>query len=180
MIERASPAYFVRLFSRVEDGGFWYLHRRGIDPPRVFEGAHVGVALDVAPLEPRVDTSRWLVDCPFCNGAQLASPSCTVFLCIDCGNGESGGQFLRVGWPSEDDLAAGEAALSARPTPQTRAWYPFRETVGALLAENHIFGALIDTRTGAITGAIAGTDTQKVLTPVEEESALMPAKKRRK
>jgi hypothetical protein len=170
LIERATPAYFARLFIRVEEGGLWYLHRRGIDPPGVFEGAALSVALDVAPLLPRVEWGRWLVDCPFCPGAQLAGPTSAVFFCCDCANAEVGGSFVRVGWPPDEDLAAIEAALLARPNPQHRNW-SFNETIGALLAENVAVLALFDPTTGVVHGDIL-FDQQKVLQPLDAEPAL--------
>lgn len=175
MIERATPAYIAHLFMRTEDGGMWYLHHRGIDPPGVFEGAPLSVALDIPPIEPRVEWGRWLVDCPFCTGAQKGAPTATVFLCCDCANAEVGGQFVRVAWPAEEDLAAGEAALMARPNPQHRNWAPFGETVGSLLCDNVVDGGLFDRITGAVGGDI-GAPQQKILRPSDEAPTLSKGK----
>jgi hypothetical protein len=69
----------------------------------------------------RANHGRWIVDCPFCRGAQLASPTDRRFLCADCGNVNVGGKWLRVIWPA--DPAAIEAALLVRPL-ENRNWWP--------------------------------------------------------
>jgi hypothetical protein len=151
MIQRASDSYLLRLTTRVEEGGHWYLHHQGVDPPTLREQASLSFSANLV-LTPRVDHGRWIVECPHCHGAQLASPDWHRFLCNDCANVAFGGRWLAVEWPSEDLAAAGEALLGARPDVATRNWDPTKETIGALKAENVIFGALFDPQTGAVTG----------------------------
>ena len=81
----------------------------------------------------QVNDSRWLVQCPNCNGAQVVSKADPRFFCVDCLNPQVGGAWLRVTWPT--DPAGIEQALLVRPVPTTRAWVP-GETVGDLVAQN--------------------------------------------
>lgn len=148
MIQRATETYLMRLTMSVEEKGLWHLHHRGVDPPTVGELAALGFALDVV-LTPEVNDGRWIVQCPHCGGAQLASPAWERFLCADCANSAFGGRWLGVEWPDEALVAAGEAALVARPI-ANRNWDPVTETIGALLAENVIHGLVdIEARTAA-------------------------------
>lgn len=163
MIQRASESYLMRLTARAEEGGFWHLHHRGVDPPGVREQANLTFSTD-AVLTPVVDDGRWIVKCPHCGGAQLASPDWRRFLCVDCANVAFGGRWLAVEWPSEDLVAAGEALLAARPDVATRNWDPTKESVGALKAENVIFGALFDPTTGAVFGDL-GADESALMIP---------------
>jgi hypothetical protein len=83
-------------------------------------------------VEAYVNDSRWVVQCPGCNGAQLASRNDHRFFCVDCLNADNGGHWLRVVWPK--DHAEIEAALLQRPNPKTRHWRP-GETVADLVRE---------------------------------------------
>lgn len=165
MIQRATDSYLLRLTMKAEEGGFWHLHHRGIEPPTVPELAAKGFLTEMI-LLPVVNDGRWVVRCPRqrCNGAQLASPRWTRFLCVDCNNVEFGGQWLTVEWPDDELVEAGEAALMARPDPATRNWDPSGETIGALLVENVEFGGLFDPVTGAVAGNI-GADQQSYMIP---------------
>lgn len=90
-----------------------------------------------APLLARVEHGRWLVQCDFCAGAQLASRGDRRFFCIDCQNAAHGGKWRRVVWPG--DHADIESALLERPVPATRNWNP-GETVADLHRENAEYG----------------------------------------
>lgn len=79
-----------------------------------------------------VNWGRWIVRCPFCPSAQLASRSARWFLCHFCGNKAVGGQWIPLVWP--DNVSEIEAALSVRP-PNNMNWIP-GETVEDLLKEN--------------------------------------------
>lgn len=76
--------------------------------------------------------ARWVVECPACHGAQLASPSDRRFMCDNCGNLAVGGKWRPVTWPPDPDAIA--AVLADRPA-ENRNWLP-GETVKALRAEN--------------------------------------------
>ena len=76
---------------------------------------------------------RWVVDCPRdgCPESRLATPG--VFICTNCH------QIATVEIPPE--RAAVDAAVAARPVPQTRNWYP-GETVEQLYEENETHGVV--------------------------------------
>lgn len=93
------------------------------------QGLAAGVAARV-----EVNHGRWIVNCPFCTGAQFASPSDRRFFCIDClhAGTDAEGRWVKVIWPRE---AGGiEEALLARPKPANRNWMP-GESADALRAE---------------------------------------------
>lgn len=83
-------------------------------------------------VEAYVNEGRWLVDCPTCSGAQLASRTDRRFMCNECANFEVAGQWRRVIWPR--DVAAIEKALELR-FHRNAHWRP-GETVADLVAEN--------------------------------------------
>lgn len=104
--------------------------------PRRFWQAHIpygpsgktaGAALAVV-----LNQGRWIVCCPDCNGAQLASQADPRFLCNECGNIANGSAWRPLIWPS--NRAAIEAALDRRLI-QNQNWVP-GETIADLLAEN--------------------------------------------
>lgn len=75
---------------------------------------------------------RWVVECPDCRGAQLASPSDRRFMCNCCGNVAVGGDWRPVVWPKAREVI--EDLLSARPA-ENQNWRP-GETRKQLHAEN--------------------------------------------
>lgn len=79
-----------------------------------------------------VNHGRWVVDCPFCPGALVASFLDQRFLCATCFNGSVGGAMVAVTFP--DDYGAIEAELLKRPNEINRNWRP-GETVADLVAE---------------------------------------------
>lgn len=78
-----------------------------------------------------VNHSRWVADCPLCNGAELVSPNDPRFFCGSCGN--DGGTFFTVVFPK--DKAAIEAELLKRSDLRSRNWN-ITESVKKLQAEN--------------------------------------------
>lgn len=79
-----------------------------------------------------VNHGRWVVPCPFCPGAQLASEDDHRFFCVDCLHaGRAEGRWLRVVWPRHRDAI--EEVLAVRPE-VNRNWVP-GETVEDLRAE---------------------------------------------
>lgn len=89
------------------------------------------LAPDVA-VHARVNHGRWVVDCPWCAGAQVASRTDRRFLCADCFNSTVQGRMVPVDWPAEH--AEIEAELGRRPHAENQNWLP-GETVGDLRAE---------------------------------------------
>ena len=80
----------------------------------------------------RVEHGRWLVDCPFCNSANLADDDEPRFFCLDCRNEDAGGLWLPVQWPRERKEI--EDALLERKHTVNRNWLP-HESVIDLLAQ---------------------------------------------
>lgn len=111
--------------------------------PRFWGGvAPIPVAgLAAASIAVQVNDGRWLVQCPGCQSAQMASRTDRRFYCGECSNGSHGGQWVSVTWPADgDDI---DTVLAARPDPTTRNWVPTKgdgspETVADLIAENDV------------------------------------------
>ena len=103
------------------------LTRRGEVPPHLPSGRTVSAEVEVV-----ANHGRWLVECPFCPSAQVASVSDRRFFCVDCGNAEVGGAFVKTVWP--DDLADLDAALGQRP-PANANWQP-HEKLGDIRRES--------------------------------------------
>ena len=82
-----------------------------------------------------VNHGRWIVDCPDCNGAQIASRM-GLFFCVDCGNVANRGCWYAVRFPTEQTVI--DAVLLTRP-PKNRNWQP-GETLEQLRAENSLRG----------------------------------------
>lgn len=80
---------------------------------------------------------RWIVECPDCHGAQLASPTDRRFMCSDCGNGNVGGVWRPVSWPTDKQLSSIEDLLAYRP-PENQNWRP-GETLTQLRGENAFY-----------------------------------------
>lgn len=74
---------------------------------------------------------RWVVECPDCSGAQMASPDDPRFMCTICANVAVEGMWRPVTWPTE--AVAIDDVLSARPL-LNRNWIP-GETLDDLAAE---------------------------------------------
>lgn len=81
-----------------------------------------------------VNDGRWVVDCPDCGGAQLASRTDRRFMCNECANIAIGGLWRPVVWPSAKTERGIEEALGARPARNAH-WSPL-ESVADLVAEN--------------------------------------------
>ncbi len=102
------------------------------------------VRRDVAPFRPsgvstkatayaEINHGRWIVRCPFCASAQLASKTDKRFFCIECLNEAVGRRWVRVTWPAEAEAI--EATLLVRPDERNRNWRP-GETAADLAREN--------------------------------------------
>lgn len=108
------------------------MHWHRLDAPRTLP-----TTVSDQTVSAQVNDSRWIVQCPGCNGAQVVSKADPRFFCVDCLNVKVGGSWLRVTWP--DDPASIEAALLVRPDRSTRSWLP-HETVGDLVHQNDEHG----------------------------------------
>jgi hypothetical protein len=92
-------------------------------------------SLEVSPV---VNHGRWIVECPFCPGAQMADPEDRRFFCVDClhAGTPAEGAWIRVAWPAPDRRATAEEILEGRPAEATRNWTPTAESIPDLRREN--------------------------------------------
>ena len=117
--------------------------RHGLSPVELEVMKHVGQvptqASAVETVTPVVNHGRWLIPCPWCFSAAMASRDDHRFYCVECRNVGVGGKWVPVKWPeSKDEI---EALLVMRHDPRTRNWAP-PETVADLLAENESRGVI--------------------------------------
>lgn len=115
------------LKAKADEPATWPLHA-------LWEGPQPEGMADTVVAYAYVNHGRWVVDCPFCLSAQLTSPRDRRFFCVECGNVNAGGRWLRVQWP-DADLAQIEKNLGVRPRVETRNW-TVGESVLRLQAEN--------------------------------------------
>jgi hypothetical protein len=97
-------------------------------PARQALDARLGPA-EIA-IEVYANHGRWIVECPDCRGAQIASRD-LAFLCCVCANAAVGGLWRPVVWP--EDVAEIDEVLAWRPTANQN-WQP-GESVVDLVAE---------------------------------------------
>jgi hypothetical protein len=94
---------------------------------------HVPAETSDVHVQVQVNDSRWLVQCPLCRSAQVASVGDRRFFCVDCLNAHVQGRWIVVDWPANADEI--EAELVKRPLPHTRGWTA-EQTVADLQREN--------------------------------------------
>lgn len=87
-----------------------------------------------------INESRWVADCPNCNGGIAAWPENEKGCCLDCG------YVFSVAFPSSKDIREAEDALLARPE-RNRNWLPASESVSDLKTENTRKGYLPKVKT---------------------------------
>lgn len=103
----------------------------------------LGLPVQTAPgpvLEAFVNHGRWMVQCPGCPSACLASRRDHRFFCPECSSALDGGHWLPVRWP--ENWQTIERLLGARPDRRNRNWLP-GETAEALQAENIANGVVM-------------------------------------
>lgn len=92
----------------------------------------------VPPIPVYLNHGAWVVECPDCSAAQLASFEDRRFFCIGCRNTKALGLFRATLWPDQlnppIDPKDIEALLSPRNI-ENRNWYP-GETLATLKLEN--------------------------------------------
>jgi len=76
-----------------------------------------------------VNHSRWVADCPVCNGGLAVNPDMPSGCCLDCGT------VYTIRFPTDPDAV--ERTLCERPNLTNRNWQP-GETVDKLISENII------------------------------------------
>ena len=106
---------------------------KGQTPPNVPRSQAIAPAPVV---EVVVNHGRWLVECPFCPSAQVASAGDRRFFCTDCGNAAVGGAFVATVWPA--DQAELEEELGLR-LPENANWRP-HESLELIRSENAAHG----------------------------------------
>lgn len=74
---------------------------------------------DIA-VEAEILQGRWIVQCPFCPGAEMADEDDKWFLCLSCYNEEINGAFIKVVWPSNARQI--ETVLMERKRIDDRTW----------------------------------------------------------
>ena len=62
-------------------------------------------------VEAEVNHGRWIINCPYCSGAEMADPDDKKFYCLSCYNQGKG--YLKVKFPFNKDKI--EAELLKRP-----------------------------------------------------------------
>jgi hypothetical protein len=77
----------------------------------------------------RVNHSRWIADCLWCDGALILRPGTPNFDCPTCDSA------WEVIWPSEETCVGIVRLLMMRPDPKNRNWLP-GETLIDLMWEN--------------------------------------------
>jgi|ETNmetMinimDraft_23_1059889.scaffolds.fasta_scaffold120158_2 hypothetical protein len=100
----------------------------------------------VAAVQAYINHGRWVIECPDCNGAQIASEEERRFWCLGCGNASVNFAWRHVRMPRE--RADIEAVLLRRPAARsdkaiTRNWLP-GETLRELEMENASHGVGIN------------------------------------
>lgn len=101
-------------------------------PVSLAEAMSAGLAPAELAVEAYANAGRWVVQCPDCNGAQLACRTDPRFMCNECANVGAAGLWRSVVWSEETDEV--EAVLSVRPFANQN-WEP-GELVTDLAAEN--------------------------------------------
>lgn len=109
-------------------GAEWIHHALGVPTAARL---NVGIAKD-APVEVYVNHGRWVVECPDCNGAQLACRTDPRFMCNECGNVVCGNLWRPVVWPPNSTSI--DSMLQNRPV-RNQHWYPAESKTG-LAIEN--------------------------------------------
>ena len=87
-----------------------------------------GLGLGMKSLWAKVNHGRWIVDCPNCRSAQIASRETPFFHCAECDS-----DWFRITYPAE--RVAIELLLLKRPNIANRNWEP-GETLTILEKEN--------------------------------------------
>lgn len=136
MIQRAEDVYEYAGFEHIDLAERAALKALQSDPAAIAERP-VGFARNVEAVA-YVNRGRWVADCPFgrCGSAQVVSPADPRYFCPTCLNANSGA-FAPVVFPPAKKLAAIELALSKRPDPANRNWWP-HESVRQLRDENDL------------------------------------------
>lgn len=153
MSDDAYPAVILDQRSMLPDGGicetaedvFWkcwvpWFERQHKPPPVVSKApAHV---------IPYINQSRWVADCPKCNGGMACWDHNPYACCLDCG------RMYEVRWQPPTERAAVIRVIAGWP-PQNRSWDAHKgETIDALKIQGILMQGLdVEKRNGLIVAA---------------------------
>lgn len=122
-------------------GAEWILHQPGgwVAARPLAEALAAPTAPDSEAVDVVGNHGRWIVQCPDCNGAQLACSTDRRFMCSECGNVAIDGLWRPVVWPA-DHQELGEL-ISVR-ADRTRQNYEPGETVAQIREQNDYLEAV--------------------------------------
>lgn len=115
------PGYSGFVFSHLK-------HKKHIHT--IATGARKGV-----PIAARINHGRWIMDCPYCSGAEMVDPDDKRFFCLHCFMEENLNKPRPVTFPPKPQRLAIERVLLLRPLKINRNWFP-GETIAELKQEN--------------------------------------------
>jgi hypothetical protein len=92
----------------------------------------LGITPDQRKVVAFVNLSRWVAECPECEGGIACWVDNPTGCCLDCGH-----EFAVI-FPPPDVYAAGVAVLLRRQREKNRNWRPDEETVERLQTENDL------------------------------------------
>lgn len=96
----------------------------------------IPLAVDHPALTPYINHGRWVVNCPFCQGAEVIWNDDLCFLCLSCFNNKANFQPIKVTFPKLRQTL--EQILNKRPLAANRNWAG--ESVQQLKDENKLAG----------------------------------------
>lgn len=105
----------------------WNLYR-GKHLKRMVKEEYLGMA----PIRAEINHSRWIANCPWCNGAEFVFIDEPRFYCNSCDN-DGQDKYVRVILPTNRQGI--ENALNKRPRLENRNWR-YQETIADLNREN--------------------------------------------
>lgn len=135
--QETTPHYQTALTTgRFYGGGYrnWIIYLSGINPRFKMPPINMPIHGNV---RARIDSSRWIVDCPFCGSAQDPSRREPLFWCVECGMRQNDGAAITVVFPPDADRI--EQVLMQRHNFKHRNWNP-GETLQDLMIENKAHG----------------------------------------
>ena len=107
---------------------FWLHKKIPVSKHKAAKGARTGT-----PLKAYINHGRWVVDCPYCSGAEHVDPDDKSFFCFNCGMEHNGNRPQPVTFPLKATRLKIEEVLVTRPI-ENRNWT--KETLAELQRVN--------------------------------------------